>query len=380
MFRKPLNLTLATVTALLALSMGYSLVGAAPGIGQMKQQLKTQVEAGQAVDGLQNMNANRAQLGLPPVTTVNGPPPTGGIDQPMVAGYGQLTTTSTSTTTTPSGGAVSPDGSGYGNNWYWVSMNKWVEADGAIENQSCNGYNGWYDPRTSHVLAWYANLCGPGSSEAITTNWNSNYSTYNGYYYYGYVASQSLHHVGYFFTIASEDMANTTCPENNWANYPTYHYTGWGTCDATLRDTINHEIGTTYYEIDWCAAPSGTNPNCSNPSYNDWVSDVDVDVASIGVPLVAEVMTCDTSNANCLPGWPYRADHFQAISQYDPTDKYDEYGETGNVDDACVNNYAPGAWTGNWTDFWNGHVFSESSGWDRVTNYAHFERTRQLTW
>jgi hypothetical protein len=97
------------------------------------------------------------------------------------------------------------------------------------------------------------------------------------------------------------------------------------------------------------------------------------------VPLISEVMTCD-NGTQCLAGWPYRVDHFQAISQYDPSDQLDKYGETGNAGDACQGGYARGAYTGVWHDPHTGANFNDTSGWDYVSNYFHWERSRQLTW
>jgi hypothetical protein len=266
--------------------------------------------------------------------------------------------------------------SGYSGGWYWVSMNKWVEPDGGYASSSCHGYNGYTDPRSWHSQSWYANLCGPGSSEAIISNWNNNPNTYSGYYYYGYVASQGLHWLGYFFTIANEEMAYSTCPENS-GQAPT-----WGTCVQTGANVINHEIGTPYYEVDWCAG-SIPDYNCSNPSYSNWQHDVSFDMESAGVPLVDEVMTC-SSGGQCLPGWPYRADHFQAISQYDPTDQLDKYGETGNAVDTCGSGYqapAPGVYTNSkWQDPVTGAYFNEQSGWDYVSNQFHWQRSLRVVW
>jgi hypothetical protein len=173
-------------------------------------------------------------------------------------------------------------------------------------------------------------------------------------------------------------MANTTCPENMWSGY---QYTGWGTCDDTLRNIINHEINTNWYNIDWCAG-SVQNPNCSTPSFSNWTGDVGVDIEASGAPAIAEVMTCDVTQTKCLSGWNIRADHFQAISQYDPTDQLDKYGETGNAasQNSCNNNYVPGAWTGTWNDPQTGANFNDNWGWDYVSNQFHWNQTREVTW
>lgn len=268
--------------------------------------------------------------------------------------------------------AVQPMSSGYSGGWYWVSMNKWVEADGGCTSySSCGGgscygtANGYTNPRTSEPAAYYYNMCGPGSSEAIISNWNSNPSTYSGYYYYGYVASQGLHWLGYMFTLANEE-------EGSCSNYTT--------CTSTEASIINHEIGSSYYQVDTCA---GANATCSTNAYTEWKSDTNTDIASVGVPLVAEVETCNTSGGSCQAGWPYRADHFQAMSQYNPGAGQIEYGETGNAADTCYFGYgsgAPGAFTGSWTDPTNGYTFNDSSGWNYATSYYQWTRSLDLVW
>jgi hypothetical protein len=168
------------------------------------------------------MNANRAHLGLPPVTIVHGAPPVGGISQPRVAGYGQLAAGQVGTAPDSAPGAFRFLTKGYSGGWYWVSMNKWIEPDGGSGSSCAHGYNGYTDARGYHGPLWCGNLCGPGASEAVISNWNSNPSTYTGYYYYGYIASQGLHWLGYILTVANEEMASTTCTENTVGRLPVH--------------------------------------------------------------------------------------------------------------------------------------------------------------
>lgn len=254
-------------------------------------------------------------------------------------------------------------------------MNKWVEADGGNSARSgCRGFNGYKDPLASHSGAWYGNLCGPGSSEAVISNWGSKPTTYNGSYATPKTVPTPY---AYMFELAHEELTYNICPED------TVNYATWGTCTQKEADIINHEIGFSgYYAPDWCAGAVGTR-FCGSPSLAEWKKDVSYDIQGAGIALVDEVYTCDTSNSQCLPGWPQRADHFNAMSQYAPTGG-NKYGETGNAADACVlDDYgyaAPGAYSkSGWPDP-NGGTYKEQSGWDYVSNFFHWERSRDLIW
>lgn len=109
-----------------------------------------------------------------------------------------------------------------------------------------------------------------------------------------------------------------------------------------------------------------------------------MDIENLATPLVEENWTCST-DGRCLPGWPYRVEHFQAISQYDPSQPLDKYGESGNAADTCGSGYqnvmAPGVYNNaNWHDPITGAYFNEQSGWDYVSNQFHWQRADRLIW
>ena len=94
-------------------------------------------------------------------------------------------------------------------------------------------------------------------------------------------------------------------------------------------------------------------------------------------------MTCDPSGGACQAGWPYRADHFQTIDQYNPSEGHIRYGETGNAADTCYFGYAagaPGAFTGSWFDPVANTTFSDSSGWNYASVSYQWSRSLDLIW
>lgn len=313
----------------------------------LKEAVARKAEAGQLGS---DPNAARELLGLPPTHSYN--------------------------TSAHSAGsaAISPDSSGSSGGWWWVSMNKWVEADGGCstyntcsptndgyDHGNCYGTaNGYANPSVSEPAAYYYNKCGPGASEAIISHWNSKPSTWTGQYYTGYVANQGLNWLAYMFYLSDKEQ---TCGS----------YT---TCDTTLANVINQEIGQTYYYLDSCG---GSTSSCG--SFSRFQSDVNNDIVTSKNPLVDFVETCYSTGSQCQAGWPYAARHFQSISQVNPSAEQIEYGDTGNASDTCYfgwNNEAPGAFSGTWTDPQSGSGYNDSSGWDYSGEYFQWERSWEL--
>ena len=220
------------------------------------------------------------------------------------------------------------------------------------------------NPLYRKPAAYYYNMCGPGSSETVVSGWNSKPGTYSGTYWTGYIQSQGLRWLGYMFYLADTEEV----PSQNY-----------NTPNTNEINTINSEIGTPYYVEDDCAGAKGG----SCDAYSRWQSDVDYDIQSASRPLVAEVYTCNTSGQACMPGWPYRADHFEATIGYNPGSQLDTYFETGSSADTCYFNYtspAPDAYSGTWTDPQNGQQFSEGSGIDTTSSQYLWNRTYSLIW
>jgi hypothetical protein len=261
-------------------------------------------------------------------------------------------------------------GAGANGHWCWVSMRKKVEADGGYTDPAdygnCFGSdNGIADPRNSHSGTWYANLCGPGSSEAVISHWNSRPSKYSGYFYYGALKSAQDHWYAYLFSLASAEIGSG-------GTYTT------STVEET--DWVNREIGHTgLYAPDYCASPQDRK-GCTD-EFGTWEGDVSMDIDIFGYPLVNQVETCDRAQSNCLAGWPYRANHFQAISQDDLTDSWVKYGESANAVDTCGSGWAdkaPGDYSGSFTDPDTHHVFTDNHGWDTDSQQFQFDRSLDL--
>jgi hypothetical protein len=148
----------------------------------------------------------------------------------------------------------------------------------------------WMEPQNE---AGSENWCGPGSTTAVVSNWNSKPNAYpgGGQSYMTWLARTGVPGIG--------PMVVTS------GGRPI-------TYDTTLRDTVNNEIGQPFYFV-----KTGVGGTANFASY------LYADLGAYGRPLFTVVQT------NGLPGWiGYSVAHYQWVRSFDNGANYISYGDS----------------------------------------------------
>jgi hypothetical protein len=186
----------------------------------------------------------------------------------------------------------------------------------------------WEEPQSeSGSSSW----CGPGSTTAVVSNWNTKPQDYPG----GATAYMTW-------------LARTGVPGIG----PMVVTGGNGkpiTYDTTLKATVNNEIGSSFYAI---VVGVGGTANFAGYLYTD--------LSTYARPVFGVVQ------ANGLPGWiGYQIAHYQWIVSFDSGANYISYGDSAGPN-ATINGQNPYGWHGDvlFTTYYS-HI-ADSTVWDEV--------------
>lgn len=176
-----------------------------------------------------------------------------------------------------------------------------------------------------------ANWCGPGSTTAVVSNWNSKPQNYPGgaVAYMTWLARTGVPGIGPMVVTGSNGKPITY--------------------DTTLQATVNNEIGSTFYFI---KTGVGGTSNFASYLYSD--------LGASGHPVFSVVQ------ANGLPGWiGYSVAHYQWIISFDDGANYIDYGDSAGPN-ATTGGQNPYGWHGavGFTTYYN-HI-ADPSVWDEI--------------
>ena len=186
----------------------------------------------------------------------------------------------------------------------------------------------WKEPESQ------PNWCGPGSGKAVISNWKTPPSM-------SYLANE-----------APRTCYHNSCTGQNFCNgMMTYHCDSqctdckWITFDTDWRDIVNHEIGTTWYEI---AHPS---------SVSSYKNILENEIYWLDHPFVNVVHTYG------LDGWGwYDTNHYLATNSYSFYSNQLRYGDTAPNSASPAGN--PFGW--HWRDidnFYNHLIYNHEVIW-----------------
>lgn len=282
-------------------------------VGALKDALLADQAAGRPTSQA-DLTALETLLDVSNATTPSGVPAhtlaqvVGALERRMGALNGTLNRLATSRAATedaPSG-AIQPQDqptscAGYNAGWCYASVLKpLTEPSGPVVNNDStvpSGSDGGF----------YGNLCGPGSSTDLIWHWNNNPIYYNG--------SHGSGPVPYLLYLSAPGQP---LPGGEMVDQGTKNSFGtevYQTPYGNEQRSIDNAINSSYYSL------------TTSESYSSWVSHMDFDIGTSGVPMVIGASTNGLVNWGAVPN----AIHLVSVdANNDPNDQFQYYDTAGS--------------------------------------------------